>query len=100
MSGQGKGLEFKLVESMNESKDFNTIDLDKILIDNTQDTTLNVKLPDDIEKGTAVSEKINYPNNTNTQVNEPVSVVEEKNIYNTLKEPIVDTLVQLIIMLT
>ena len=77
MSGQGKGLEFKLVESMNESKDFNTIDLDRILIDNTQDTTLNVKLPDDIEKGTAVSEKINNQNNTNTQVNEPVSVVEE-----------------------
>ena len=93
MSGQGKGLEFKLVESINESKDFNTIDLDKIIIDNTQDTTLNVRLPDDIEKVTTTSEKINNQNK-NSQVNESVPVVEENKIYNTLKEPIVETLVK------
>ncbi len=99
MSGQGKGLEFKLVESMNESKDFNTIDLDKIIIDNTQDTTLNVRLPEDIEIGTTTSEKINSSNKS-SQINESIQVVEEKKLYNTLKEPIVDTLVHIFIIFT
>ena len=86
----------RLVEAADGTRDFNTIDLDKIIIDNSiTNTTSNIKIEEtqvkvlnsnssDIEKGRSSMD-------SNTEMIK----LEEQKVYNTLNEPVIETLVKI-----
>jgi hypothetical protein len=84
----------RLVESADGVRDFNTIDLDKIVIDNSNNTNTQTNINfeenqvkvlniNDIEKG-----------RSSTSSNIEMIKLEEQKIYNTLNEPVIETLVR------
>lgn len=88
----------RLVEATDGTRDFNTIDLDKIIIDNSiTNTTSNIKIEEnqvkvlnsnsnsnDIEKG-----------RSSLDSNTEMIKLEEQKVYNTLNEPVIETLVKI-----
>lgn len=78
-------MDLKLVDTTEHSKDFNTIDLEKVEIANA-DASMNIKLSTDEEK--ANDQVANSaPQKVEENINEEIK-------YDTLKEPITETLVR------
>ena len=89
-----------LVESSDGTKDFNTIELDKISLDLTNNvnitTNVNLKEEDSIVKIQSSNDLENVARGSVSSVQSSTEMIklEEEKVYDTLKEPVIETLVK------